>query len=274
LETLDFQRCDASDGRTLPTLIAELGDRHGVRVAEDHAQLAAMLPKVLSTPLDGGRSDLPKGFSLGALPRADRLDELAFDLSIGKGADRRGEVEREGGQLNAAAARLALASRLGESDWGGEAWLRALLDRSAEEGTAVLPQMTGILTGFVDLTFRVEGHGNADNADHRYFVADYKTNWIAPSHQRRDARTVHYTKPLRQRLVDYSYDRHIGGYLYLFLRGMSGEETPRVEGLAPGVYFDRWPSSVVLGLDAALAGESTESVRQLIDDLQADGGAS
>ncbi len=29
---------------------------------------------------------------------------------------------------------------------------------------------------------------------------------------------------LRHRLADYDYDRHFGGVIYLFLRGMDGQE--------------------------------------------------
>ncbi|MBW2258747.1 MAG: hypothetical protein JRI25_29770, partial [Deltaproteobacteria bacterium] len=137
---------------------------------------------------------------------------------------------------------------------------------------------------FIDLVFRVEVPpdrvpGVGGGTQHRYFISDYKTNRIAPTNQRRDSRLLHYTRPwmawemahhgyhlqallytvalhrmLRQRLPDYDYDVHVGGHLYLFLRGMTGPDTPRDGGLVLGVYFDRWPASVVLGLDAALSG--------------------
>ena len=67
--------------------------------------------------------------------------------------------------------------------------------------------------------------------------------------------TVALHRLLRQRLDDYDYDRHVGGHLYLFLRGMEGAETPRHDGVALGVYPDRWPREVVEGVDAALGRE-------------------
>ena len=77
--------------------------------------------------------------------------------------------------------------------------------------------------------------------------------------------TIALHRMLSRRLVDYCYDRHVGGYLYLFLRGMEGRDTLRKDGVCGGVYADRWPASVVLGLDAALQGESTAAVQAIIE---------
>lgn len=292
-ENLDFQRCVGRDGRDLETLVSELGVRHGVRSTRQHELLVGALPAMLDTPLGGGDAALPAAFSLRALPPEDRLDELGFDFRLGAGNRWRDLPGVRDGRLNQQGARVALESRLGALDWGGDAWLRAVLDRAPApgdpgDGGGVLPSIAGILTGFIDLTFRVPVPG--DGAQHRYFVADYKTNRIAAPDQRRDSRRLHYTRPwmawemahhgyhlqallytvalhrmLRQRVPDYRYDTHIGGHLYLFLRGMTGPETPRDGDQALGVFFDRWPASVVLGLDAALDGASTSAVRAIVD---------
>ena len=285
LENLDFQRCLGRDGRELLTLLSDLGARCGVRDPRQHELLAAALPTVLDTPLDGGPTRLPTGFSLRDLQASDRLDELGFDLKLGDGNRWRGGPGARPGRVNDEGARLALESRLGERRWGGDEWLRAVLDRSRLEDRPVLPRIAGILTGFVDLTFRTELTGGG----HRYYVCDYKTNRIGPIGQRWDSRWYHYAQPwmawemahhgyylqallytvalhrtLRQRLPGYRYDTHIGGHLYLFLRGMAGPEAPRDGGLALGVHSDRWPASVVLGLDSALCGASTDTVREII----------
>ena len=42
--------------------------------------------------------------------------------------------------------------------------------------------------------------------------------------------TVALHRYLRWRLPDYDPDRHLAGVLYLFLRGMAGPDTPRVDG--------------------------------------------
>ena len=97
---------------------------------------------------------------------------------------------------------------------------------------------------------RVEVEGRT-----RYLTADYKTNWLgdlaAPltAHDYRpavlDEAMGHSDYPLqallyvvvlhrylRWRLPDYDPAAHLGGVLYLYLRGMCGPDTPRVDGRA------------------------------------------
>ena len=297
LEHLDFQRCSGRDGSDLLTLVAAQGVRSGVRDAAQHQLLVDALPGMLDTPLAGGQTGLAPDFSLRGLAQADRLDELAFDLRLGAGNRWRQQPDG-GGRINNEAATVALRSRVGEVAWGGDDWLRAVLARAdGEDDRPILPRIAGILTGFVDLTFRVALPGDHGEVRHRYFVSDYKTNRIAPPLQRGDSRVGHYTQPwmawemahhgyhlqallytvalhrmLRQRVPGYAYDTHIGGHLYLFLRGMTGPGTPTDRGLALGVYHDRWPASVVLGLDAALAGEATTTVQAIVDGAPGAGG--
>ncbi len=287
LEHLDFQACRARDGRDLPALLAELGGRHGVRSAAQQQLFAAALPSILDTPLDGGVSGLPSGWCLRDLAPEHRVDELAFDLRLGEGSRWRGAPDRRSGRLDREGAGLALRSRLADPGWGGVGWLRAVLDRTDRQGAGLLPSIAGILTGFIDLVFRAPTDGDPETR--RYFVCDYKTNRIGPTGDRRDSRWRHYTQPwmdwemahhgyhlqallytvalhrlLAARLPDYDYDRDVGGHLYLFVRGMAGADTPRRDGLPLGVYADRWPATVVLGLDAALSGATTDEVRAVI----------
>lgn len=99
-------------------------------------------------------------------------------------------------------------------------------------------QMCGYLTGFIDLVCEYRG---------RYYVIDYKTNSL-PDYRPEmltEAMREHnyglqywlYTlvlhRYLRQRLPDYDYERHFGGALYLFVRGMLAEQP------MSGVYRDR-----------------------------------
>jgi exodeoxyribonuclease V beta subunit len=86
-------------------------------------------------------------------------------------------------------------------------------------------QLEGMLTGFMDLVLLFEG---------RYYVLDYKSNrlpdYTAPSLQqamlahRYDVQASLYLlalhRLLKSRLPGYSYEQHIGGALYLFLRGI------------------------------------------------------
>jgi exodeoxyribonuclease V beta subunit len=50
---------------------------------------------------------------------------------------------------------------------------------------------------------------------------------------------------LRWRLRGYDPEVHLGGVLYLFLRGMSGPRTPAVGGVPCGVFSWRPPTALV-----------------------------
>ena len=110
-------------------------------------------------------------------------------------------------------------------------------------------RLEGMLIGFMDLVLQHEG---------RYFVLDYKSNRLsdyAPDSLRaailEHRYDVQYTlyllalhRLLRHRLPDYDMDRHLGGAIYLFLRGLDAP--------GRGVYFDRPPRALIESLDAAL----------------------
>ena len=59
---------------------------------------------------------------------------------------------------------------------------------------------------------------------------------------------------LRWRLPDYQPDRHLGGVLYLFLRGMCGAGTPVVDGHPTGVFSWRPPADLIVALSDLLDG--------------------
>ena len=132
-----------------------------------------------------------------------------------------------------------------------------------------------VAIGSVDVVLRVAGHaGDAGGAGSgatqpapRYLVVDYKTNWLGPpdepltAHAYRpaalDAAMVHSDYPLqallyavvlhrflRWRQPGYDPELHLGGVLYLYLRGMCGEATPLVDGEPCGVF--RWTPPVPL----------------------------
>lgn len=127
------------------------------------------------------------------------------------------------------------------------------MSRSALAGE----MLNGMLKGFIDLVFEHEG---------RYYVADYKSNWLGPSDEdysadnmkaaicahRYDLQYVIYLfalhRLLRSRLPDYDYDRHIGGALYLFVRGL--------QSASAGVHFERPPKLLMEHLDNIFSGVS------------------
>ena len=120
---------------------------------------------------------------------------------------------------------------------------------------ALANQLNGMFKGFIDLAFEVDG---------RYYVADYKSNWLGPDAQsynplameqaildhRYDLQYVLYLLALHRqlgaRLPDYDYDRHIGGALFIFLRG--------VGSASHGLYHARPPRALIEQLDALFRG--------------------
>lgn len=115
--------------------------------------------------------------------------------------------------------------------------------------------LNGMFKGFIDLAFELDG---------RYFVADYKSNWLGPDIQaydtlamekailehRYDLQYVLYLlalhRQLRARLPEYDYDRHVGGALFIFLRAASSS--------GHGVYFVKPPRELIEALDALFRG--------------------
>ncbi|UDI93637.1 exodeoxyribonuclease V subunit beta [Pseudomonas sp. IAC-BECa141] len=134
--------------------------------------------------------------------------------------------------------------------------VRQFTQNGVARGGAEAVQLNGMFKGFIDLTFEHEG---------RYYVADYKSNWLGVDDaayterameqsildNRYDLQYVLYLlalhRQLKARLVDYDYDRHIGGALYLFLRGT------RAPG--GGVYFARPPRELIERLDFMFQGK-------------------
>jgi exodeoxyribonuclease V beta subunit len=57
---------------------------------------------------------------------------------------------------------------------------------------------------------------------------------------------------LRWRQPGYDPSQHLGGVLYLFLRGMCGADTPTVDGHPTGVFGWQPPASLVVALSDLL----------------------
>jgi exodeoxyribonuclease V beta subunit len=98
-------------------------------------------------------------------------------------------------------------------------------------------QLQGMLTGFMDLVFEHDG---------RYWVMDYKSNKL-PDYQapqllqavldkRYDVQYVLYIlalhRLLKSRLPDYHFETHIGGAVYVFMRGIN-DANAGVHALCP-----------------------------------------
>ena len=262
LELLDFRTCHekGGSGRSLALLAASIGRRIGVTRDEDHRLVTAHLPTVLQTPLGGALGEL----RLQDLAPGDRLDELGFDLPVRGGSAWRGGDALDGGRIGE-----VLAAR------GDDLLPQSFLGR-LERLRGV--ELAGLLTGSIDLAFRVRADGTE-----RWFVCDYKTNRLAeaaePGTTARGRSTPGCYRPERLRVemdrhayflqyhlylvalhrllasrlgASYRYQRHVGGAVYLFVRGMTGATTPRASGQSYGVFFDRPPEAVIEQLSELL----------------------
>ena len=137
-----------------------------------------------------------------------------------------------------------------------DAWVRQHTFSGAARPPLLPGQLNGMLKGFIDLVFEHEG---------RFYVLDYKSNWLGASDEayrdetmqaavlahRYELQYLFYLlalhRLLKVRLPDYDYDRHVGGALYLFLRGSGAPSR--------GVFAARPPRAVIEALDAAFAGQ-------------------
>ena len=206
------------------------------RLPTSGAELAPGLLDALRTPLGGPMGDRP----LVELTRADRLDELSFDLPL---------AAFRADQLAAVVARHLPADDP----------LASWFERAAVEGLAV--DVDGLLTGSIDLVGRT--------ADGRYWLADYKTNLLSDGDYGPDALAeamAHHGYPLqatlylvalhrylRWRLRDYDPDRDLSGAAYLFLRGMHPGRVDPAGSATPGIVWWRPPTAAILELDQLLA---------------------
>ncbi|HBQ7126987.1 TPA: exodeoxyribonuclease V subunit beta [Klebsiella pneumoniae] len=189
--------------------------------------LTDWLGGVLKTRLPG------PDIALNQLAARDKQVEMAFYLPI---------------------AQLLTAERL-------DALIRQYDPLSADTPPLDFRQVRGMLKGFIDLVFRHEG---------RYYLLDYKSNWLGEDREaytrpameqamrahRYDLQYQLYSlalhRYLRHRLADYDYDRHFGGVIYLFLRGMDGQEGGQ------GIFTTRPVRPLIDGLDQLFAGETQE----------------
>ena len=216
--------------------------------------LAAALGQVVATPL----GPLAGGSTLADISPADRLAELEFELPLA------------GGDTSArTAATLVDLAELLRRHLPADDVFAPYADQLAALGPE---RLHGYLTGSIDAVLR-RGRG----AEARYVVVDYKTNRLAPPeepltlwHYRPEALAEammhsHYPlqlllylaalhRYLRWRHRGYDPEQHLGGGLYLFVRGMAGADTPAEGGTPYGVMAWRPPAALVVELSALLDG--------------------
>ncbi|MCW2654358.1 MAG: recB [Mycobacterium sp.] len=243
-----------------PDLAAELGEQIRVHSAwwpvdVPAGELAAAMVPMHDTPL----GPLADGLTLRQIGLRDRLRELDFEFPLA------------GGDLRGAAPdiRLADVGSLLREHLPGDDPLDSYAVRLMS-GALADQSLRGYLSGSVDAVLRIP-----DGSGHRYLVVDYKTNWLGE--QDRPLTAADYDRPrltdamlhsdyplqailysvvlhrfLRWRQPGYDPDRHLGGVLYLFVRGMCGVDTPMVDGHPAGVFSWQAPGSLVTVLSDVL----------------------
>ncbi len=242
LERVDFAAPDLRD--ELTSLVAEQAAWRGVEIASPAAAAAGLL-SAIETPLG-------VGVRLRDLARADRIDEMVFELPLVGG-------DAPTGTLHPGDIADLLEGRLGAGDP-----LAGYPERLREPGLS--PSLRGYLNGAIDLVARLP--------DGRFAVIDYKSNLLGadpptafdyrPTALAAAMRRAHYPlqallylvalhRYLRWRLPGYDPSRHLAGAGYLFLRGMVGPDTPTVGDGRCGVFWWRPPEGLVPELSGLLA---------------------
>ncbi|MCP9927664.1 UvrD-helicase domain-containing protein [Cyanobium sp. CH-040] len=263
LERLDYGR-SALEPEPQILIQAEL-ERAGLAQEQPQA-LALGLERLRLTPLGGALGR----FRLAELAPQERLNEMNFDLplAVPTGTDGRRDATHRQAPPQVRSAALARCFRTHPGGLFGTGYADRL------ESLEIAGR--GFLTGSIDLVFR-QGE--------RWWVLDWKSNWLGerdaagapmacgPAHYGERAmaelmRASHYPlqahlylvalhRYLRWRLPGYAPEQHLGGYVYVFLRGVPGPE-PRAEALAraggtvPGVLVEQPPPARVQALDALL----------------------
>ncbi|MEB3185372.1 MAG: hypothetical protein VKM97_05760 [Cyanobacteriota bacterium] len=247
LEQIDYPALAAGVLEPARAVVLRELDRAGLSGDLAGSVLAA-LQQLVHTPL---------GAELGGLRLADLepggwLNEMAFDLPLAIAGER---LVRSSG--------LAELFRRHDGGRFGSAYGRQLQELSVAS--------RGFLTGSIDLVFR---------CGERWWVADWKSNFLgqrdpqaaavrcgpndystaameqlmAANHYPLQAHLylVALHRYLRWRLPGYAPERHLGGYAYVFLRGVPGPMEREPGGDVPGVLVDRPPLARLQALDVLL----------------------
>ncbi|MBS9534968.1 exodeoxyribonuclease V subunit beta [Mycobacterium sp. M1] len=211
--------------------------------------LADALVPMHDTPL----GPLADGLTLRQIGLRDRLRELDFEIPLA-GGDVRGAAPD---------VRVADVGALLREHLAGDDPFAGYADRLASDELGG-QSLRGYLSGSLDVVLRLP--------DQRYLVVDYKTNHLGDTaadygfarmteamlHSDYPLQALLYTavlhRFLRWRQPGYDPERHLGGVLYLFVRGMCGADTPvDSTGLPTGVFSWRPPAALVIALSDLLS---------------------
>lgn len=221
-----FELADFSEPSTWPMAIERaLLERPVATDADTAARLPAMMARLIA---DVTAAEVAPGMTLAALDPARRLTEWPFLF---------------------ASPALELSA------------LRGLLARHGYPDVALeAGTLAGYVKGFIDLVVEHEG---------RFWIIDWKSNHLgmscpdygaasleaAMAHHAYHLQALLYTvalhRYLRARRPSYDYDAHIGGYSYLFVRGV--RPTWRDGAVPAGVHARKPARALIEALDALMS---------------------
>jgi exodeoxyribonuclease V beta subunit len=221
-------------------------------------------PEVLAAALvpmhDTALGPLAGGLTLRDIGMHDRLRELDFEIPLARGDLRDARIP----DIRLADMGAVLREHLAPDDPMGRYADRLMSDALGGQS------LRGYLSGSIDVVLRVPDRGS-----HRYLVVDYKTNRLGDPDRLMTAADygraqlveamLHSDYPLqallysvvlhrflRWRQPGYEPERHFGGVLYLFVRGMCGPDTPIIDGHPAGVFSWLPPTALVTALSDLL----------------------
>lgn len=212
-ERVDFRNESGWDEAIKEVLASWPPDDTGVTDIEHAGMLRGMLANVVKTPLPGG-------FALRDVEDRKRFREIEFTFPVA--------YLNHGGLTSLLESYYRRVPKLSFSD------------------------LEGFLKGFIDLVFEING---------KWFVLDWKSNKLGESEAEygsepvNDAMDSHAYKLqgliyltalhryLKLRVPDYSYGTHMGGMLYLFVRGV------RLEWPSAGIWHDLPDQAMIESLD-------------------------
>jgi exodeoxyribonuclease V beta subunit len=244
LEEIDFETAEGPD-------LLEVAERKfeafgfaretAADVVDDQlAKVVASLRHLLDTPIAAAG-----GFCLRDVPKTRRFSELEFHVPAA--------LDAASGSASGRLDRRILGAVF--RDHPSSALPAAYAERVERLG---FEPLSGFLKGYIDLVFEHAG---------RFYVVDYKTNHLSDFVHEYDAERMtaamgdaHYflqyhlyalavSRFLVRTLSGFDYERHFGGALYLFMKGMRpGHDT--------GIFFEKPPLARMRALSRAFGGSS------------------
>ena len=141
---------------------------------------------------------------------------------------------------------------LNADNCSGEQLARLLSAYREGEAVLQLNDIKGMFKGFIDLVFESNG---------QYYVLDYKSNFLGFSEEDYNQSAMHEAikdhcydlqyliylaalqRYLKHCLPDYTYETHIGGVYYLFLRGINSDTEA-------GIYYARPAEKIINAIES------------------------